>query len=98
MIMDPTTMEFIISLSGAIILMLLGAIAFFFRQLYNIVMELKDIVGDLKSIVGTQRSELSSLKEANDDKHKVIDLRLNAHADRLDKYGNRITVLETKKQ
>lgn len=94
--MNPETLTFAMSLSGFIIILLLGIIGYFFRQTYATLKDLVEIVNNLKMIMNIQKNELSNFKSGCTEKHHTITHRLNTHADRLDDHGNRITAIEAK--
>lgn len=85
--MSIEVLKFIISIQGALVVLLLGVSAFFLRAQFRAIQE-------LKAIVPVTKRELELFKDDNLDDHNRMEHRLNRHSDKLDEHGNRITKLE----
>ncbi len=86
---DYQILYLILSISGALILILLGIIGYFLKQQINASNALTNAVNGLNTNV----IELQTLQ---DERHPVTERRLNAHAERLDCMEKKIVRIETK--
>ena len=92
--MEQRIYQFILSIAGVIVMILLGAIAYFLQKWINSTDSLTQSVNDLKTAVA-----LLQTNQGNSDKmcgatHKIIETRLNEHAKRLNEHGEAIVELQ----
>ena len=79
----------ILSLAGALILLLLAIIGYFLKQQITASQALTDAVNSLTTTVQVMQAR-------QEDQHPVIESRLTSHGKRLDCHDKQITVIETK--
>lgn len=92
--MNPTISSFIISVAGAIIMFLLGAVVYFLKKWIESTDSLTRSVNDLKTAVALLQSNQTNSSQSCVTAHAIIDKRLNAHSDRLNEHEKEITELK----
>ncbi len=92
--MDTATSQFILGMSGAIIVLLLSVLSYFLRQIIRTVSSLRDIVLDLKSMVSLQKADLEHFKTSCDSRFSYISSNLGEINDKLNQHQDSITVLK----
>lgn len=88
--MDEQFFYWILSISGAIILILIGAIGFFLRQSYRTNENARTTMEKLNTTLRVLIQKMKSYDEKTD----VATLRLNDHAKRLDTQELKIAKIE----
>lgn len=86
---DVETLKLLITIAFSIIAILLSVVAYFLNRQIKSQEILTDAVNQLRTIV-------SVLQSQNDDRHPVIDRRLNDHSKRLDEHDKQLARIETK--
>lgn len=94
--MTQSFFQFVLAVSGTIIMILLAAVAYFLKKWAEATDSLTQSVNDLKTSV-----ELLKLNQGNFDKtcfnkHLTIDNRLNAHSEKLEEHSQAIAELKAK--
>ncbi len=84
------------TIAWPIIILLLGVIGFFLKQLIREIKEMNISIGKLTTVTKVQEKDFSNLKEGCYQKHIIVDNRLNEHAKRLDDHDRNIAVLKSK--
>lgn len=85
---------FLLSIAGAIIVILLGVNGYFMKRWIDSTDLLTDSVNALKTTVALLQSNQGSSDRICAATHKVIETRLNDHASRLNEHGEAIAKLE----
>lgn len=88
--MNEETLIWILSISGTIIILLLGIITFFLQKFVNSVDEIKAFVNTLRVSVAEDQIKFNSFMTNHYEQHKTIDRRLNDHSRRLDEHSIKI--------
>jgi hypothetical protein len=92
--MNETLAQFFISVCGIIIMILLTAIAYFLQKWISSTDSLTQSVNDLKTAVALLQTNQGNADRACGATHKIIELRLNEHAKRLNEHGEAIADLQ----
>ena len=87
--MTLETYEFIFKITGALLFILVGIIAFFLKNQYNTITELQNITADLKSVDKIRNVTCGS-------NHVLIESKINSVIDRVNEHEKRIQHLEQK--
>lgn len=95
--MNETLAQFFISVAGAIIMLLLAAIAYFVKEWIKSTRSLADAVIELKLTIALLQTNQGNSAINCNGKHQVIDLRLNEHAKRLNEHGEAIAEMQANK-
>lgn len=85
--MNEETLIWILSISGTIIILLLGIISFFLRQFVKSVDEIKSFVNALHVSVAEDKMNLNAFMTNHHEKHIAIDNRLNDHSKKLNEHS-----------
>ena len=92
--MSPETYQFVLSMSGAIISLLLLILGFFIRLQ---IIATKSLTNSVNSLV-TSVEVLKTQQDNNDrgciTKHAVVDRRLDSHSEKINDHEKRLTRLE----
>ena len=89
------TMDLVLSISGALIAVMLGVIGYFLRQFSSTVTELKKAVDQLKIVVSVEQERLKNTKEILSSTATVIESRVSSLENIVDKHDRDITILKT---
>ena len=101
--MSAEVMNLVITIEASLIMILLGVVGYFARQIPRAIKGLESTANALQVSVEVQKSELRGMKEVNNTNHTELNKqiedqkqRLNNHSNRLINHNERITVLESK--
>jgi hypothetical protein len=94
--MNESVLTFILSVTGFLIVMLLGIIAFFLKEFAEQVKMLKLAVSELQLIVGSEKTRSESFIKSCEKVHTVVDKRLDEHGKRLDLHEMEISLIKSK--
>lgn len=86
----------ILSLSSAIIMLMLGIVAYFVKGLISSSKSVENAVNQLTVSVATERTKNEDFRGNCNVTHKIVNDRLNDHRRRLDEHDKQITKLEFK--
>jgi len=89
------TMDLVLSISGALIAVMLGVIGYFLRQFSSTVTELKKAVDQLKIVVSVEQERLKNTKEILSSTATVIESRVSSLENTIDRHDRDITILKT---
>ena len=92
--MDTATSQFILGMSGAVIVLLLSVITYFLRQFIRSVNSIRDAVFELKIIVKSQSTDLENHKTSCKARHVHISNHMSDVNNKLSKHQDSITVLK----
>ena len=88
----------ILSVASALIMLMLGIVAFFVKGLISSSKAVETAVNSLTISVATDRTRSEDFRASCDRTHDVVTNRLNDHRRRLDDHEKKITTLEVKAQ
>ena len=85
--MTQVIYQFVLSIAGVIVMILLAAIAYFLQKWINSTDSLTQSVNDLKTAVALLQRNQDNSDKTCVNKHTTIETRLNEHAKRLNEHG-----------
>lgn len=92
---DLTVMDYMVTISGSIILLLLGGISYFLKQFATSVKDLKNTVEQLRLVLSVEQEKVNNIKETLLTSLTVVDGKLNFLSTKVDQHDKDITVLKT---
>jgi hypothetical protein len=92
---DLTIMDYMITISGSLILILLGGIGYFLRQFAISVKDLKFTVDQLRIVLSVEQEKIHNIKETVSTSLVNIDTKLTGMSIKIDQHDRDITVLKT---
>ncbi|TSA32816.1 MAG: hypothetical protein D4R64_15360 [Porphyromonadaceae bacterium] len=90
--------EILLSLAGALILILLGIIGFWIQKWIRATDALTEAITNLKVLFATSQSAVTNLEKRCDNTCKTINERLNSHSDSIHFHETEIAILKTNSQ
>lgn len=96
LVIDPEDMQFVLTLSGSIIVILLSMVAFFLKSVYDTIKSLKESLTTLDKIVVGILEFKDNFKEMDTALHIMINKTLDKHTECLDKLNQEVAVLNSK--
>ena len=94
--MNETLATFFLTIAGAIITLLLGALVYFLKKWIDSTDSLTKSVNELKTAVALLQTNQTNYSQSCTNAHNIIDKRLNSHAERLNEHQEAITELQVK--
>jgi len=88
----------ILSVTSALLMLMLGIVAFFVKGLISSSKSVETAVNQLNISVATERTRSDDFRVSCDKTHEVVTSRLNDHRRRLDDHEKKITKLEVKSE
>ncbi|MCD4681124.1 MAG: hypothetical protein K8S00_12135 [Bacteroidales bacterium] len=92
--MEQNTLEFILSISGIITVLLLAVIGFFLRQFIKSVNSLREVIIEIRIMVNSQKFDLTNFKRTCEDRHTYLSTNIRTINDQISKHQDSITVLK----
>ena len=92
---DLTVMDYMVTISGTLILLLLGGIGYFLRQFASSVRDLKITVDQLRLVLSVEQEKIHNIKETLIASLSNVDIKLNVLNVKVDQHDKDITVLKT---
>jgi len=92
---DLTVMDYMVTISGSIILLLLGGISYFLRQFASSVKDLKSTVEQLRLVLSVEQEKVSNMKETLITSLTIMDTKLVSISNKVDQHEKDIVVLKT---
>lgn len=93
--MEQVSYQFILGISGSLIILLLGIVAFFLKRFIDEVVKLQEVVQQLHINTTTEKGRADTFWLAVEQKHNIIDHRLNDHSKKLGEHSLHIERHET---
>ena len=95
--MSQTFLSIILSVSGALIMILLGIVGFFLKRYIKSTDSLTKVVTSLETVIQVTLVEQKAFQAKCDIHTQTTTKRLDAHANRLDDHQTRLSVIESQK-
>jgi len=92
--MNSETYQFVLAVVGPIMVLLLAIIGFFLRQQVTATKMLTDTVNILNTSVEVLRNNHSNFSVTDNERHSIVNRRLDSHSEKINDHEKRIIKLE----
>lgn len=94
--MSPQIFALLLSVSGTIILLLLGIVGYFLRQNIDVIKDLKETIQDFREEYIATKENVIDINLKCGERNLRVDKRLDAHDEKLQEHTVEITKLKVK--
>jgi hypothetical protein len=92
---ELSLMDYMVTISGSLILILLGAIGYFLKQFAGSVKDLKSTVEQLRLVLSVEQEKVNHLRETLVASNAILDTKVTNLSTRVEQNTNDILVLKT---
>jgi len=92
---ELSLMDYMVTISGSLILILLGAIGYFLKQFASSVKDLKSTVEQLRLVLSVEQEKINNLRETLVSSNSVLENKVTILTDKVEKNTEDIVVLKT---